>query len=132
MALTTSSIDLLYLIKTPWCCWVTFVKENLILLICLFHFNIRLNNCLQGVILKRVTSPTHLHSPPPSPSPTPTHPKYTSIYPHPPPLTHKKYSPAPTHPKYTSTHSRPPVKNVHPPHPPKIYLHSSPSTPTHP
>ena len=47
MACITSSIDLLYLIKTSWCRWITFIKENLILLICPFCFNIRLNNCLQ-------------------------------------------------------------------------------------
>ena len=47
MACITSSIDLLYLIKTSWCRWIIFIKENLILLICPFCFNIRLNNCLQ-------------------------------------------------------------------------------------
>ena len=48
MACITSSIDLLYLIKTTsWCSWVIFIKENLILLICPFCFNIRLSNCLQ-------------------------------------------------------------------------------------
>ena len=47
MACITSSIDLLYLIKTSRCRWIIFIKENLILLICPFCFNIRLNNCLQ-------------------------------------------------------------------------------------
>ena len=42
-----SSIDLLYLIKTSWCHWIIFLKENLILLICPFCLNIRLSNCLQ-------------------------------------------------------------------------------------
>ena len=42
MACITSSIDLSYLIKTSWCRWITFIKENLILLICPFCFNIRL------------------------------------------------------------------------------------------
>ena len=45
MACITSSIDLLYLIKTSRCRWIIFIKENLILLICPFCFNIRLNNC---------------------------------------------------------------------------------------
>ena len=47
MACITSSIDLLYLIKLSWCRWIIFIKENLILLICPFCFNIQLNNCLQ-------------------------------------------------------------------------------------
>ena len=47
LACITSSIDLLYLIKTSWCRWIIFIKENLILLICPFCFNIQLNNCLQ-------------------------------------------------------------------------------------
>ena len=47
MGCITSSIDLLYLIKTSWCRWIIFIKENSILLICPFCFNIRLNNCLQ-------------------------------------------------------------------------------------
>ena len=47
MAYITSLIDLLYLVKTSWCRWIIFTKENLILLICPFCFNIRLNNCLQ-------------------------------------------------------------------------------------
>ena len=47
MACITSSIDLLYLKKTSRCRWIIFIKENLILLICPFCFNIRLNNCLQ-------------------------------------------------------------------------------------
>ena len=47
MASIISSIDLLYLIKTSWCRSVIFIKENLILFICPFCFNIRLNNCLQ-------------------------------------------------------------------------------------
>ena len=34
-------------IKTPWCLWITFIKESQILLICPFSLNIRLNNCLQ-------------------------------------------------------------------------------------
>ena len=47
MACITSSTDLLYLLKTSWCRWIIFIKGNLILLICSFCFNIRLNNCLQ-------------------------------------------------------------------------------------
>lgn len=47
MACISSSVHLLYLIKTPWCRWVIFIKGNLILLICPFCFNIQLNNCLQ-------------------------------------------------------------------------------------
>ena len=47
MAWITSPIGLLYLIKTSWCRWIIFIKENLILLICSFYYNIRLNNCLQ-------------------------------------------------------------------------------------
>ena len=46
MACITPSIDLLYLIKTFWCRWIIFIKENLILLIFPF-FNIRLDDCLQ-------------------------------------------------------------------------------------
>ena len=33
--------------KNFFCRWIILIKENLILLICLFCFNIRLNNCLQ-------------------------------------------------------------------------------------
>ena len=47
MACITSSTDVLYLIKTSWCHWIIFIKENLILLICPFCFNIRLKNCPQ-------------------------------------------------------------------------------------
>ena len=48
MACITSSIDLLYLIKTSLCHWIIFIKENLILVICSFHFNnTQLNNYLQ-------------------------------------------------------------------------------------
>ena len=47
IACITSSIDLLYLIRTSWLRWIIFTKENLILLICPFCFNIRLDNCLQ-------------------------------------------------------------------------------------
>ena len=47
MACLTSSIDLLYLVKTSWCHWIIFIKENLILFIFPFCFNIWLNNCLQ-------------------------------------------------------------------------------------
>ena len=47
MACITSSVDLLYSIKTSGCCWILFIKENLILLISPFSFNIRLNHCLQ-------------------------------------------------------------------------------------
>ena len=36
MASITSLIDLLYWMKTSWCRWIIFIKENLILLIC--HF----------------------------------------------------------------------------------------------
>ena len=43
----TSSVDLLYLMKTYWCRWIIFIMENLILLVCLFYFNIWLNNCLE-------------------------------------------------------------------------------------
>ena len=46
MAHITSSIDLLYSLK-PWCCWIIFIKKNLILLVCPFCFNIQINNCLQ-------------------------------------------------------------------------------------
>ena len=42
MACITSTTDLLYLIKTSWCRWIILIKENLILLICPFCFNIRL------------------------------------------------------------------------------------------
>ena len=45
MACVTSSIDLLYLIKTSQCRWIILMKENVILFIWLFCFNIRLNNC---------------------------------------------------------------------------------------
>ena len=101
------------------------------------------------VILKRVTTPTHLNSPPP----TPTQPKHTSTYPHPPiknvhlPPPSQNISPP------TPTHPNPPIKNVHatpltqnilPPTP--TYSHSTiknvhtppptqnipPPTPTHP
>ena len=51
MGCITSSADVLFLIKTFWCRWIIFIKENLILLICPFssfaHFSIRRNNCLQ-------------------------------------------------------------------------------------
>ena len=47
MACITSSTDLLYFIKTSWCHWIIFIKENLILLIYPCCFNIQLNNCLQ-------------------------------------------------------------------------------------
>ena len=48
MACITFSINLLYLIKTSLCHWIIFIKENLILVICSFHFNnIQLNNYLQ-------------------------------------------------------------------------------------
>ena len=39
MACISSSIDLLYLIKTSWCRCIIFIKENLILLIWPFCFN---------------------------------------------------------------------------------------------
>ena len=73
------------------------------------------NFFLGGVILKRVTTPTHPHSSH-SPPPTPTWPKYTFTHPLSLPPIHKKCPPTPTHSKYTSTH----------PHPPKIYLHPIP------
>ena len=47
MACITSSVDLLSLIKTFWCHWIIFIKENFIFLICPFCFNIRPNNCFQ-------------------------------------------------------------------------------------
>ena len=47
MACITSSIDLLHLIKTSCYRWIIFIKENLILLLCPFCFNIPLSNCLQ-------------------------------------------------------------------------------------
>ena len=70
------------------------------------------------------------HSPPLTLT-TPTHSKYTSTYPHPPRLTHKKCSPIPTHPKYTSTYPHPPPL-THKKCSQKIYLHPPPPTPTHP
>ena len=39
MACITLSIDFLYLGKTSWCCWIIFIKENLIVLICPFYLN---------------------------------------------------------------------------------------------
>ena len=47
MAYITSSTDLSYLIKTSWCRWIIFIKKILVLLICPFCFNIRLNNYLK-------------------------------------------------------------------------------------
>ena len=47
MASITSSIDLLYLIKTSWCRWIIVIEESLILLVCPFSFNILLYTCLQ-------------------------------------------------------------------------------------
>ena len=41
MAFITSSVDLLYLVKTSWCCWIIFIKENLMFLIRPFCFNIQ-------------------------------------------------------------------------------------------
>ena len=47
MACITSSIDLLYLIKTSEYRRILFIKEDLVLPIFPFCFNIRVNNCLQ-------------------------------------------------------------------------------------
>ena len=47
MACITSSTDLLYLIKTSWCPWIIFIKENLTLHNFPSCFNILLNSCLQ-------------------------------------------------------------------------------------